>query len=168
MTVYFIWDNMTTFSPFVECLKSLSNLHTLSIGYMDDSDTTSLTKALEGVTLPQIKTLHPTPCAYSLFQHCPNVEDIVCSTAYRSGRSNDGFLRSLMSNPDSKLKRLAIPLALLPNSSRMWSDTPWDRGMLMTTDHLRPQNLWLRVQGSPNSPWSSATITMPNRQKQEP
>ena len=117
MTVYFMWD-FTTFSPFVECLKSLPNLHTLSIGYADDFHTTPLEGALKGANLPQIKTLITPPATYPLLQHCPDVEDVVCPIRYITGPSSDGFLRSLESNRDSKVKRLAIPLALLPKSPR--------------------------------------------------
>ena len=81
------------------------------------SNTTLLTKALEGVNLPQIKTLILPPNTYPLLQHCPNVEDVIC-TPRETGISYDDFFRSLMSNRDSKLKRLAIPLVLPPNPPR--------------------------------------------------
>lgn len=102
-----------------------------------------------GVDL-QIETLILPPAAYPLLQHCPNVEDVVCLINDTTGPSGDEFLRSLMSNRDSKLKRLEIPLALLPNHLRKRSSTLWGSGMVITTDHLRPQNSLLRVQGSPN------------------
>ena len=118
MTVYFMWDT-TPFPPFVECLKSLPNLHTLSVGCARDPDTTPLKDALKGVNLPQIKTLILLPAAYPLLEHCPNVEGVLCPIRDITGPSSDGFLESLMFNQDSKVKRLAIPLALLPNSPRM-------------------------------------------------
>lgn len=114
-----MWDNMTTFSPLVECLKSLPNLHMVSIGRARGPDTTPLEDALKGVNLPQIKTLILLPAAYPLLEHCPNVEGVLCPIRDITGPSSDGFLESLMFNQDSKVKRLAIPLALLPNSPRM-------------------------------------------------
>ena len=117
MTVYFGWAK-TTFPLFIDCLRSLPNLHTLSVGYANDSNTTPLANALGSVKLPQIKTLVLLPAAYPLLQHCRNVEDVVCTIRDISKPSCDGFLESLMSNRDSKLKRLAIPLVLLPNPSR--------------------------------------------------
>ena len=121
--MYFMWD-MSTFPLFVECLKSLPNLHTLSIGRATDSNTTPLENALQGVELPQIKNLIAPPAAYPLLQRCCNVEDVVCAIRDITGPSSDGFFESLMSNRDSKLKRLAIPLALLPDPPRKRSSTP--------------------------------------------
>ena len=91
-----------------------------------------------GVDLPQIGTLILPPAAYSLLQYCSKVEDVVCLIHDTIGPSGDKFLRSLVSNRDSKLKRLAIPLALLPNPPRKRSSTLWGHRMVMTTDHLRP------------------------------
>ena len=148
--MYFTWSP-TLFTQFAECLKSLPNLHTLTIGNAEDSSTTPLANALKGADFPQIKNLTLSPAAYPLLQHCRNAEDIVCTIRDVTGPSRDGFFRSLMSNRDSKLKRLAIPLALLPNPPRKSPSTPRDHGMIIMID-LRLQNLWLRVQGSPNSP----------------
>ena len=119
MRVHFSWDT-AFFSPFVKCLRSLPNLHTLSIGRAYDRNITPLAKALKGVNLPQIKTLILLPSAYPLLQHCPNVEDIACSVNVIPGQVCDGFLGSLMSNRDSQIKRLTIPLVhrLLPNPPR--------------------------------------------------
>ena len=111
------WDK-SSFSPFVNCLQSLPNLHTLEIGRAKNLATTELKHALMGAKLPQIKTLILPHAAYPLLQHCRNVEDVVCTIRDISKPSCDGFLESLMSNRDSKLKRLAIPLVLLPNPSR--------------------------------------------------
>ena len=116
MTVYFMWDT-NIFPLFAECLKTLPNLHTLSIGSIRDFHTTPLEKALKGVKLPQIKTLTLPPAAYPLLQRCHDVEDVVCGIRDVNGPSGNEFLRSLVSNQDSRLKRLAIPLALLPNPS---------------------------------------------------
>ena len=49
--------NASTFPPFVRCLQSLPNLHTLEIGRVDYFDTIVLENALKDVKLPQIKTL---------------------------------------------------------------------------------------------------------------
>ena len=126
----------TLFFSFVKCLESLPNLHILSIGCVYGPNTTSLAKALKGVNLPQIKALTLHPALYSLLEHCPNVEDIVCRTRGITNPFCDGFLRSLMSNQDSKLKRLSIPLALLPDAHRKQSSTPWDPRMTTMTDRL--------------------------------
>ena len=115
--MYFMWDTKV-FPLFVECLKSLPNLHTLSIGYTGDSNTAPLEDALKGAELPQIKALILDPAAYPLLRHCRNAEDVVCAIRNITGPSGAEFLKSLMSDPDSKLKRLTIPLALLPNPPR--------------------------------------------------
>ena len=150
--MYFI-EYTSISALFVECLKSLPNLHTLSIGSTNRFDPTPLAKALKGVNLPQIKTLLLLPENYPLLQHCPNVEDVVCSTRVINGPCCDGFLKSLLSNQDSKVERLTIPLVLrlLPNPSRKRSSTPRDHEVILMTDRLRLQNLRLRVQGLPNS-----------------
>ena len=116
MTVHFAWS-MTTFCPLVECLRTLPNPHTLSIGRADDSGAAPLKNVLMGVNLLQIETLILPPAAYPLLQHCPNVEDVVCLINDTIGPSGDEFLRSLVSNRDSKLKRLAIPWLYCPTHS---------------------------------------------------
>ena len=127
----------TLFFSFVKCLESLPNLHTLSIGCAHIPNTTLLAKALKGVNLPQIKTLTLPPDMHLLLKHCPNVEDVNCRTRGIADPFHDGFLRSLMSNQDSKLKRLAISLGLLPDDAhRKRSSTPWDPGMTTMTDRL--------------------------------
>ena len=110
------WDN-SVFPPFVRCLGSLPNLHTLGMGRMDDFNTTSLKDALGGVKLPQIKSLVLPPPAHPLLRHCRDVEDVVCIVRYKTTSPN-GFLRSLESNDRSKVKRLAIPLVIWANPSR--------------------------------------------------
>ena len=75
-----------------------------------------LRNALNCIELPQIKTLILHHFAYPLLQHCPNVEDVACVVKYQIVPP-DGFLRSLTSNRDSKVKRLTIPLVL-------WDDAP--------------------------------------------
>ena len=79
--------------------------------------TASLEKALKRVELPQIKTLVLPPTAHPIFRHCPEVEDVVYVVRDITWPS-DGFLASLASNQNSKVKRLAIPLILWPNASR--------------------------------------------------
>ena len=121
MTVHLGLGWSTSF-PFVKCLKSLPNLHTLEIGWVEYSVTTLLKDALKGVKLPQIKTLILPPPAHPLLQHCCNVEDVVCVVGCET-KSSDGFLRSLTSKRDSKVKRLAIPLVLWPNAPCEWFGT---------------------------------------------
>ena len=108
MTVDLAWSRLS-FIPFAKCLRSIPNLHTLEIGRVRDTDTTSLKNALKGVKLRQIKTLILPPAAYPLIRHCRDVEEIVCAVRYEDV-SPDGLLTSLPSNRNSKVKRLAIPL----------------------------------------------------------
>jgi len=121
MTVYFVSDT-SALSKFIRCLESLPNLHTLEIGQEDGGSTPSLEKRalklkLKHVELPQIKTLILPPAAHPLLRRCPNVEDVNWVTE-NSAAPSDEFLESLASIPDSKIKRLAIPLVLPGNSSR--------------------------------------------------
>ena len=116
MTVHLLWDE-TAFYPLVKCLRSLPNLHTLEVGWVNPFTATTLEDALRGVQLPQIKTLIMTPDIHPLLRHCHNVEDVVCVVGYRT-TSFDVFLGSLASNQGSKIKRLAIPPALWTNPSR--------------------------------------------------
>ena len=157
------WDR-SYFSPFVKCLQSLPNLHTLEIGRVNNFATAKLKYALMGVELPQIKTLTLPPAAYPLLQHCRDVEDIICVAEGRD-ITPDGFLGSLPSKRDPKVKRLAIPLVGWDNPSRKRFDTLWDPGVIMVTDCPRPQGLWLRVQDSQNSPSSSPTYIGPITQE---
>ena len=98
MAVHLTRDE-STFPPFVKCLKSLSNLHTLEVGWADDFITTPLENALKGVKLPQIKALILFPTAHPLLQHCRNVEDVACVLGYQN-KSPDVFLQSLASIQD--------------------------------------------------------------------
>ena len=116
MSLFFTWDN-TALPPFIRCLESLPNLHTLEIGRADGSITTPLKNALKRVKLPQIKTLIIPPEAYPLLQCCCDVEDVVCVIKDNTF-SSDEFLGSLAANRDSKVRRLAIPLVSLGNPSR--------------------------------------------------
>ena len=106
---------------FVKCLVSLPNLHTLEIGWMNSPYANSLTEALKGVELPQIKTLILPPAAGILLRHCHNVEDVVCVVGYKiTTYQFDIFFGCLISNKDSKVKQLAIPLVLWNRPSRKW------------------------------------------------
>ena len=119
MTVYIVCDN-SAIPPFVRCLKSLPNLHTLEIGQADGSITAPLENAIKRIQLSQIKTLIIPPTAHPLLRHCPNVEDVVCVIRDYTIPS-DEFLESLTSNQDSKVKRLVIPMALWTDPSRKQS-----------------------------------------------
>ena len=96
------------FSLFVKCLESLPNLHTLEVGLVGDV-TSPLKKAFKGIKLPQIKALTLPPAAHPLLRHCCNVEDVICVGGYETIHS-EGFLGSLVSNRDSRVKQLTIPL----------------------------------------------------------
>ena len=102
---------------FIECLKLLPNLHTLEI-WGDSVLSTSLEKALKrSIKLPQIETLILPPAAHPILRLCHNVEDVVYAVGDRALPSS-GFLRSLESIRNSKIKRLAIPLISWPDPSR--------------------------------------------------
>ena len=102
---------------FVKCLEALQNLRTLEIVSADDVMTAPLKNALKGVELPQVQTLIIPPAAHPLLRKCPCVEDVVCVVRY-SFTSSEGFLKSLASNRNSKVKRLAMPLVLWSEPSR--------------------------------------------------
>ena len=114
--VYLPWYG-PGFPLFVKCLESLPNLHTLEIGQTGNLYATPLEDALKRVKLPQIKTLIIPPVAYPLLQHCHDVEEVVCVVNNQT-KPSSGFLESFVSNWDSKVKRLAIPLCVWPNPSR--------------------------------------------------
>ena len=101
--------NNSTLPKFVKCLGSLPNLHTIEIGRAGDTITAPLENALKRVKLPQIKALILPPAAYPFLRRCHNVEDIVCVVS-SDDACYDGFIESLASNRDAKVKRLAIPL----------------------------------------------------------
>ena len=119
----------TSFPLFIKCLESFPNLHTLSIASVGDYITAPLKNALEGIELPQIKSLILPPAAYPLLQHCRNVEDVAFAVG-RQTPSSSGFLGPLASNRDSKVKRLAIPLCRWADAPRKW----------FTTVELRDEN----------------------------
>jgi len=119
-------SNSSVFAPafataFIKCLESLPNLHTLEIGSEEDIWSLSsryLRRALMFVKLPQIKTLILPPAAHHLLKPCTNVEDVDWVIGSRPAVIPDGFLRSLASIRDSKIKRMAIPLILPGSPSR--------------------------------------------------
>ena len=138
-TVHFSW-NKSTFPPFIKCLESLLNLHTLEIGWVECSVTTSLRDALKGVKLPQIRTLILPPSAYPLLQHCRNVEDVVHIVRGESETAvSDEFLRTLASKQGSNVRRLAIPLILWADLSCRRFITLHNHGVNTITDRPRRQ-----------------------------
>lgn len=149
---------------FIKCLESLQNLHTLEIGWVGHHFGTPLEDALNGIKLPQIKTLILPPVAYPLLQHCSNVEDIVFVIMDKT-QSYDGSLRSLASKRNPKVKRLAIPLILWPNPSSKRFGTLQDHWVVMITNRFCPQDLLLRVRCSPNSLSSSLTYVAPGSRR---
>ena len=79
--------------------------------------TTSLEKALKRIKLPQIRTLILPPAAHSILRHCHNVEDVVY-VARDITWPRYRFPKSLGSNRNSNIKRLAFSLILWPNLPR--------------------------------------------------
>ena len=63
---------------FIKRLAVLPNLHTLEVISMGIQYSRLLHKALEGIELPQIRTLFPPSAAHHLIRHCPNVDDLTC------------------------------------------------------------------------------------------
>ena len=122
LTVHLAWS-WSAVPPFIKCLESLPNLHTLELRRVEYSITTPLKGALKGVKLPQIKALIIPPTVHPLLQHCPDVEDVVCVITDET-LPCDGFLRSLTSKRGSKIKRLSVPFLSLPNPSSKWFSTP--------------------------------------------
>jgi len=116
VTLRFLDDD--AIRPFVRCLSFLPNLHTLQIGsVMYGPSPTLLREALGSIKLPQIKTLIIPQSANPLLERCHNVEDLVWVIDDSRSSANQ-FLQSLMSNSDSKVKRLTIPLGLPRDLSR--------------------------------------------------
>ena len=111
-------SNGTVVPLFVKCLEALHNLRTLEIVSVDDVMTAPLKNALKRVELPQVQTLILPLAAHPLLRNCPNVEDFVCVVRYNFNTPSDGLFKSLASNRDSKVKRLAIPLVLWSKPSR--------------------------------------------------
>jgi len=159
MTLHSLW-NVANLPLFVRCLESLPNLHMLEIGWSDNYITTPLENALQGSKLSQIRVLILPPSAHPLLKRCCNVEDVDCVVNDKPIPS-DKFHDFLASIRGSKVKRLAIPLVLYCNTSSKWSGTPWYRMVRMMTDRLQHQDMWLRVEGSPNSQSSTLTQVTP-------
>jgi hypothetical protein len=116
LTVLYMRDEFMIAS-LVKCLECLPNLHTLEIVLADRLITAPLKNAFKRVKLPQIKTLILPPAAYPLLEHCHNVEDVVCVTKGKTLPSEE-FFGSLVSNQDSKVKQLAVPLFWFGDLSR--------------------------------------------------
>ena len=69
----------TILSAFANCLQSLPNLHTLELCHVHQEMTTKLKKALEGVTIPSIRTVVLPTVAHHILRSCPNVVDVTCN-----------------------------------------------------------------------------------------
>jgi len=150
-----LW-NVSRFPLFIKCLESLPSLHTLEIRWAEDYITTSLKDALKHSKLPQIKALILPPCAHPLLHHCHSVEDVDCVIKDKPV-DFDQFLGFLASIRCSKVRRLAIPLVLGSKAFSRWLGTLRHRRVRTVTNRLQPQDTWLHVQGSLNSP--SCTLT---------
>ena len=113
-----VWNN-TTFPKFIKCLQSLLNLHTLETGHreVDYYPTPLLRNVVGHVELPQIKVLILSPTAYPLLGQCRNAEDVVY-VSMGGATLFDEFCESLVSNQDSRVKRLTIPVISCDNPSR--------------------------------------------------
>ena len=100
-------------SLFVKCLQSLPNLHTLEIEWTSGNIGIALGGALANAEFPNIRTLIVPTTAYPLLRHCPGVENIVYvpSWGWISTYHERDFFESLASIPDSKVKRLVVPLS---------------------------------------------------------
>jgi len=102
------------FKIFVRCLAVLPNLHTLEVISMGTYYSESLRNSLEGISLPQIKTLILPSMAHCLLHHCPNVDDLTCTPF----RPNEPFIQSLVIGRQ-KLRRFAV---LFPGNAIAWAD----------------------------------------------
>ena len=138
MTVHFSW-NKSTFPPFIECLESLPNLHTLEIGWrMLCYDLTQ--GRSQGCKTPSDQDSHPTSFCLSFLQHCHNVEDVVHVVRGESETAvSDEFLRTLASKQGSNVRRLAIPLILWADLSCRRFITLHNHGVNTITDRPRRQ-----------------------------
>jgi len=136
MTLYSLW-NVAELPLFAKCLESLPNLHTLAIGWSNNSLIGPLKKALKRRKLPQIRALILPPSAYSLLECCHNAEDVDCIVGDLPihSRKLPEFLASIRC---SKVKRLAIPLVPCCDTPSKWSATLWGHGLQMMTDRLQP------------------------------
>lgn len=63
---------------FTRCLAALPNLRTLEVISMGVQYSRPLQNALDGIKLPQIRTLSLPSAAHHLLLHCPNVDDLTC------------------------------------------------------------------------------------------
>lgn len=114
MTVDLACDGTDTiFDTFVKCVTVLPNLHTLEVISMGTHYSEPLCRALDGIKLPQIKTLILPSMAHCLLRHCPNVDDLTCTPF----RPNENFIRSLIVG-QQKLRRFAV---LFPGNAIAWT-----------------------------------------------
>jgi hypothetical protein len=98
---------------FVRCLAVLPNLHTLEVISMGAQLSQYLRKALNGVELPQIRTLVLPSMAHCLLPHCPNLDDLTCTPF----SPNKEFVESLAIGKQ-KLRRFAV---LFPGDATTWT-----------------------------------------------
>jgi len=98
---------------FAQCLAVLPNLHTLEVISMGTHYSQPLCKALDGVKLPQIRTLILPSTSHGLLRHCPNVDDLTCTPF----RPDEDFVESL-SIGKQKLRRFAV---LFPGDMIAWN-----------------------------------------------
>jgi hypothetical protein len=107
------------FEIFVRCLTVLPNLHTLEVISTGTHYSEPLRNALDGVQLPQIKTLILPSMVHCLLRHCPNVDDLTCTPF----RPNEDFIQSLIVG-QQKLRRFAV---LFPGNAIAWAGKafPW-------------------------------------------
>jgi len=90
----------TVLPPFIRCLESLPNLHTLQLVHVHSEMTTTLKEAFEGHTFPRIRNVILPSCAHNILRCCPEVRQVVCNeddggkliTAIRRGcKKVEGF-----------------------------------------------------------------------------
>jgi len=98
---------------FARCLADLPNLHTLEVISMGTHYSHPLRNALNGVELPQIRTLILPSMAHSLLRHCPNVDDLTCTPF----RPDEELVESLAIG-QQKLRRFAV---LFPGNATAWA-----------------------------------------------
>jgi len=116
MTVSGPWGD-STLPKLFKCLESLPNLHTLEMGEMGYYPPGRFRSLLEHVELPQVKALILADYAYPLLRNCRNVEDVVYVAKHGVAPSEE-FCEPLVSNQDSKVKHLTVPLISWSNLSR--------------------------------------------------
>jgi hypothetical protein len=63
---------------FARCLKSLRNIRTLQICFIDQAAGFTLGIAFGGVEIPSLRTILLPGAAHHILRSCPNVEDVTC------------------------------------------------------------------------------------------